>query len=156
CMPLRTALQLCGAYAALVTALGLWLLKTPANALVWAQGSYAVARGYSEAMSLVGPSAQLLAALVCAAGYVGLSLWLRQDESEAFRTTVLLAPALFLAYKHGFVRQDARVDGFFGFAVAAFAIVALQARSVRTAAVSAAGVALSAAIAVAATVPYAT
>jgi hypothetical protein len=138
----------------LVAALGLWLRESPASALAWAEGSLALVRGSSEALSLEGPGAQLAAALACGVGFAALAVWLRPDEGEGARAAALLAPALFVAFKHGFVRQDAGVGAFFGFAVAACAVVAAQVRSARAAAASAASLVMVGAISIAATAPF--
>jgi hypothetical protein len=79
---------------------GIWYLGQ------WLRGSLALSSGYSTALSLAGSGRALGAAMFLLGVYVGGLLfgWLRWRKTTV---VALLAPALFILFKNGFVRGDA-------------------------------------------------
>lgn len=112
--------------AALVGVLG---FASPADAVAWLRGAIEVASGYSEAMTNGGPVVQLVAALallaaLALAGVAGLRLaW------PTAAVALVSLPLAFLAFKHGFVRQDGHVFAFFPLFVILFGALTLFART---------------------------
>ncbi len=79
----------------------------------WVQGSLEVARGYSSAMSLVGPAQQLWLAGACVCAYavmLAMNRWSPPDSRQAW----ICLPAMYVFFRGGFVRQDIHVMNFFG------------------------------------------
>ena len=104
-----TAVRLAG--AALVTFLLCWLAT--GNALgdvpAWLHGSLEVARGYSAAMGIeAAPRGEYAAAAAVAVALAGVTLLTLRDLPALRRAAALLvvAAAVFLKFKHGFVRHD--------------------------------------------------
>jgi hypothetical protein len=116
--------------------------------VLWLRASLELAGGYSVAMSFdPGWTDQRKGVAVCALFLVACIAFYRLRRSAAL-PLILLAGSLFLAYKAGFVREDAHVKSFFGFAVAALAVPFLTAISAKERMVSAAGLLLIAGLAV--------
>jgi hypothetical protein len=93
----------------------------------YAKSSLELARGYSVAMSQMGPHVELVAALKAVLLVLfALYLLARRDHDKArFFGPILIIPIL-LSFKHSFVRQDLpHVFQFFGFAALALALLAL-------------------------------
>jgi len=98
------------------------LLGSPSNLLLWLRASFEIAGGYSVAMSYdPGWTDQRKGVAICAAYVISLAALFRLRRRVAL-PLVLLAGPLFLVFKAGFVREDAHVMSFFGFAAAALAI----------------------------------
>jgi len=84
------------------------------NVPVYLERSLDIARGYPEAMGLPGPTNQLwLAAGILAFLIPGAALAARRGKRGAL--LVMLIPALFLEWKHGFTRHDGHALSFFTF-----------------------------------------
>jgi hypothetical protein len=85
---------------------GLWFIPNPLDAIRWLRASMEMSSGYSEAMSLAGDTVLLAQAVVLALA-MGLMALLngRQGRVEY----ALALPVVFIAFKHGFVRQDEHV-----------------------------------------------
>ncbi len=125
------------AFALTVLAIGQLSLGSIENLEPFFRTSLELAAGYSAALSLEGPVLQVWLALGACAACAALAWLLRSaGESEATRALVLLAPALLVAFKAGFVRQDGHVVTFFAFALFALALAAAYAGSWRGGALS--------------------
>jgi hypothetical protein len=93
---------------ALATAFGF----SPAALSAYLRGAAAISAGYSGGMALAGPRVEVAVALAAAAAVLALAVAaVRERKPEP---AVLAAVVLFLAWKHGFVRQDGHILYFFG------------------------------------------
>lgn len=100
--------------------------------------------GYSEAMSIPGPSWQVLLAILASLGIIAGHWWLNKSENVGNTLVELLFMALilFLGFKTGFVRHDNHVFSFL-FVLAIVAIVcstALPIRQITLGAATSAGI----------------
>ncbi|HTW83818.1 MAG TPA: hypothetical protein VMD91_07115 [Candidatus Sulfotelmatobacter sp.] len=125
----RRAALTAGAIALATVLVGsLVALRSPAALVEYARGALAITDGYSAAMALPGSWTQVLLA-----GAVALALLLVGVRAARERQPTLLAMSavtLFLAWKHGYVRQDGHFVIYFGaaFALAAILVVAVRRR----------------------------
>lgn len=87
----------------------------------------AISGGYSAAMTVGGPRRDVALALLVAGAILtlGAAAW----RERKFTLAPLAAIVLFLAWKHGFVRQDAHVTFYFGMAAGVAAILGAVVRS---------------------------
>ncbi len=94
---------------------GAYLLYNPslADMLTYLRGSFEIASGYSVGMSDSGRWYEIYFALIFAISYLFVSSRLYRSEQPSFWLSLAFLPALFLAFKHGFVRQDGHVTIFF-------------------------------------------
>lgn len=112
----RVALGMLGLFVA--TVVGIWGLcgQSPLHLPSYLASSLQVARGYSEAMAIVGPPAEVTWALVVlalAGGLIGLTCYATQQKFMPVISGGMVAAQLFLAWKHGFVRHDGHALLFF-------------------------------------------
>jgi hypothetical protein len=84
--------------------------------------------GHSAAQSSGGESRDLVAALVIAAIYVVLLAWLYVERQRSFVVGCALLPALFVEFKHSFIRYAGHVDIYFCFVPLVFGVVLLFTR----------------------------
>lgn len=107
----RTALTL--AAAALLGSVALFsFLSSPANLPMYVKGVLEISSGYSSGLSMIGPIAHLMVALLSLAALFVLIPALA-DQGAALLPGLL--PAFFFtfaAFKHSFVRQDSHVLSF--------------------------------------------
>lgn len=102
----------------------LWVLagQNPLHLPAYLHGTFELASGYNEAMSLEEPRALLLrgvaVSLVLAAGVAG-ALWARRRDVTAVAGLLLLAGHSFVQWKHGFIRADGHAYLYFNFAIVA-------------------------------------
>jgi hypothetical protein len=97
-----------------ITALGLLAAFgfSPGALDAYLGGAVAISNGYSAGMALPGPAAQLAAALAVAVAVLAVAgAAARAGKPEQ---ALLAAVVMFLAWKHGFVRQDGHVVYYFG------------------------------------------
>lgn len=118
-----------------------------AAALVWSFGGNTVAvadylrnsadvvLGFSAAMSSPGPSSVLVAAAIIALAIAASAVALARDGKAPFAAAAIVA--VFLAWKHGVVREDGHVLYFFAMAPLVAALVGIGARRTRTVAIAA-------------------
>lgn len=95
-----------------------WILcgQNPLNLPAYFSNSWYVSQGYQEVMGIATPAAPLWKALVILAvlgGYLGLNLFTQKDRSRSVAATVILGAFIHLNWKHGFVRSDGHMVGFF-------------------------------------------
>lgn len=98
--------------------LGLWAVcGQPLGALpAYVRNSLDVSSGYQAAMGLPTPDGQLTVALSVFAALGAYMLWnlvTQPDRLRAAAQLLILAAFLFLNWKHGFVRADGHMLGFF-------------------------------------------
>jgi hypothetical protein len=120
-----------GAYVACVVAAIAVLFHSVGNFTAWLRVSSQFADGYSVAMSMVGRDAQVVLGLGCA---LLCAIWvavLRRSDKHTTLMAAALVPALFLAFKRGFVRQDGHMFTFFTFLALAMALLLLHLRATR-------------------------
>ena len=96
----------------------LWLLcgQNPLHIPAYLLASLEVSSGYNNGMSLPTPQAPFISGLVVAGLLVlalAFHLCTSKRRSLAIATTALCAAFLFLNWKHGFVRADGHMIGFF-------------------------------------------
>ena len=118
----RMARALIPPFAFVVLVSGLWLLAgqdlSSFDDFVWA--GLQVTTGYAATMTLPAPTGVLVAGIatgVLAASQLILLVWRNRAVVNAVTVGVLLAAALFLAWKLGFSRADAHTTEFFYFAI---------------------------------------
>jgi len=98
---------------------------------LWLRTSFEMASGYSTGMSMdLGWTDQRKGVAICAL-YLGAFAVLYRIRRSAALPLALLAGSMFVAFKAGFVREDAHVKNFFGFAGAALAVPLLTASSAK-------------------------
>jgi len=109
-----------------------WLLLGSATSLwLWLRASFEIAGGYSVALSYdPGWTDQRKGVAICAVYLICLAALWRLRHRAALPLALLAGP-LFLVFKAGFVREDAHVMSFFGFAAAALAIPLLMGTSTK-------------------------
>ena len=100
------------------TFLGIWVAcgQSLLNLPDYFYGSWQISQGYQWAMGFPSPIVPLCIALVILsilAGYIGLHLFISPDRPRALANTLVLTAYLFLNWKHGFVRADGHMIGFF-------------------------------------------
>ncbi|MEA2012785.1 MAG: hypothetical protein U9O87_06850 [Verrucomicrobiota bacterium] len=94
--------------------LSYWQFANITNFFLWFYGGLQLSSGYSSAMSLKGPSEELLLAAICIVSF-GIVLFINyfySKDTDRYLFLILFLP-MFLFFKHGFVRQDAHVFSFF-------------------------------------------
>ncbi len=117
-------------FAATLAALAALLLRSAGDLGPWLRTSLAMASAYSEAMSWVGPDAEVAvaAAALVAWGALAVALAWRRGPTGLI-LLCSLGPA-FLTFKHAFVRADApHVRAFFPYLLATAGLVALESRT---------------------------
>jgi len=110
----RTAALVAAAAAYGVTALGLAVAFgfSPGALAAYVRGAVAISNGYSAGMALPGPYLEVAVALaVAVALLVVAAAAARAGKPEQ---ALLAAVVTFLAWKHGFVRQDGHIIYYFG------------------------------------------
>ena len=80
-----------------------------------------ISSGYSAAMVSVGPNREVAFALAIGAAIVAFALLARRERKYSFAPLSIVV--LFLAWKHGFVRQDPHIILYFGTAAMLVAIL---------------------------------
>lgn len=122
------------ALGALVISLGLSLWNafgSWGSVSTWFWASAQIAGGFSGAMSTRGPTSQVLGALVIGISVACLGLVGLIRRSTLAVPVFIGAPVLFLAFKHGFVRQDIHVLTFFPLVIVFASAVGLYTRDRR-------------------------
>ncbi len=106
---------------------GGYLLYNPSltDMVAYLRGSFEISSGYSASMSLPGKWYQIYLALIFIAVYIYVGIQLYRTKQQSFWISVALIPALCLAFKHGFVRQDGHVSAFFNISLFLFTLTLL-------------------------------
>ncbi len=96
----------------------IWMLcgQNPLNLPAYFLHSLQISSGYQEAMGIDGGWPALWKGIVVGAalaGYILWHLWKQTDKPRAFAGCAMLAAFLYLSWKHGFVRADGHMIGFF-------------------------------------------
>ncbi len=95
-----------------------WVLcgQNPLNLPVYFLNSWYVSQGYQEVMGIATPDAPFWKALVILAvlgAYIVLNFFTQKDRPRAAAGSVMLGALIYLNWKHGFVRADGHMVGFF-------------------------------------------
>lgn len=126
----RSAIVAAACAAAIVAVgLGATLGFSPSAMAQYVRGAAEISSGYSAAMAVSGPVWQVVLAIAVALAIVvvGFIAW-RQGKPTLL---AIAAVTLFLAWKHGFVRQDGHIAAYFGTAAAIAAIIAPAVRGAK-------------------------
>ncbi len=135
--PLKVAVTVFGSYLLAFAALAALYLQSIPNVTAWISRSMDMSDGAQSAQSLVGSriflvvAFDLLFALASAMVYVFITLCFFRWKSDLRGVLVVFVPAIFLAFKHGFVRADGHERHFFAFVLALISILILFATSRR-------------------------
>ncbi|MEO6994392.1 MAG: hypothetical protein ABI273_12230 [Lacunisphaera sp.] len=104
--------------AFLVVYLGIWIAcgQGVVNLPAYFRGSWEISQGYQWAMGFPAPTAALWKGIVVftiLGSYAIAHLFLNPDKPRAWANSVLLGAFVYLNWKHGFVRADGHMIGFF-------------------------------------------
>ncbi len=124
----RRAALLAAAVCAIVVAAGLaFAFGFSAGALgAYLRSAASITSGYSAGMELRGPRLQVAVALALGAALGALALLAVRERKPA--PALLACVVMFLAWKHGFVRQDGHIVYYFDMAAAVAPLLALTVR----------------------------
>ena len=128
-----------GSYLAVMTLLSAHYLGSTQVFAAWFARSLNMADGFTVAQSIEGSRRFLLLALLSLAVYAWLVLALVKQRSPLRYVAPVFAVAMFLAFKHGFVRVYGHERNFFPFLLASISVIALNmttAREARTVAIA--------------------
>jgi hypothetical protein len=107
-------------------ALGFWNYEPSLTSLVrYVRAGWEISSGFTSVMGVAYPSKAVPLALVMALGYAALGVLLLVVRDRAFVVFAAGIPALFIEFKHAFVREAGHVDIFFCFAPLLVGIVLL-------------------------------
>jgi hypothetical protein len=90
--------------------------QNPLNLPAYFRGSWEISQGYNDTMGISTPWSPLWKAFVVLGvigGYLLLHLRLNPDKPRALANVTVMAGFIFLNWKHGFVRADGHMIGFF-------------------------------------------
>jgi hypothetical protein len=95
-----------------------WVLcgQNPLNLPVYLLNSWYVSQGYQEVMGIATPTAPFWKALVVIgvlAAYLLLNFFTQKDRPRSVAYSLILGALVYLNWKHGFVRADGHMVGFF-------------------------------------------
>ncbi|HVU16315.1 MAG TPA: hypothetical protein VHD32_05300 [Candidatus Didemnitutus sp.] len=95
-----------------------WVLcrQNPLNLPAYFRNSWEVSQGYQDAMGLPTPPAALwkgLLVLLLVIAYAFVFLFSQPDRGRAVATVIALGAYVYLNWKHGFVRADGHMIGFY-------------------------------------------
>jgi len=95
-----------------------WMIcgQNPLNLPAYFINSWHVSQGYQEVMGIATPEAPLWKALVIMtvlAAYLGLNFLNPKDRPRRVASGLILGALVYLNWKHGFVRSDGHMVGFF-------------------------------------------
>lgn len=96
------------------------------NLLPWVRGSYEIAAGYTEAMTLIPKTGVLIACTIAGAMYlISLVVIIRSVRLHVSSVGILAVTSayVFLSWKHGFVRADGHVMSFIFFLPLAYSVL---------------------------------
>lgn len=98
--------------------LALWLFcgQNILNLTTYFLNSWSVSQGYQDVMGITTPSAPFWKAIIVLClivTYLLLSIYRAQDRARAVASGLGLGAAIYLNWKHGFVRADGHMIGFF-------------------------------------------
>jgi hypothetical protein len=112
----RAVAFLCGSY--LIAYLGIWIGsgQNVLNLPAYLRGSWEISQGYQWAMGSPSPEIPLLMGLTVLGiliVYAIAHVLLHSNKPRAVANTLLLGAFIYLNWKHGFVRADGHMIGFF-------------------------------------------
>ncbi|MBI2840361.1 MAG: hypothetical protein HYX75_18750 [Acidobacteria bacterium] len=124
-----------GAVLAVVTVMATWaalaavLFGSIGNLAGWLRISSELVDGYSIAMTIIGPTRDLVLGVAGLFLYGVATLIILWRRSGLLYPLLVFLPALLLAFKQGFVRQDDHVLSYFAFLVGVAAALVLYSRT---------------------------
>jgi hypothetical protein len=128
----RSAVIVCSTLLVTTSGLAIMYCGSLRTFGAWLVASWQMADGYSMAMSLLGGPHVVAWAVIALAAYLALLILLRTYRSPFFYVALIFSTAIFLCFKHSFVRQDAQhVLYFFPFLLSLVGILGLNARDGR-------------------------
>lgn len=116
CRRTRFALAFTGSFLGVF--LLIWVIagQSLPNLLPYLRSSWEISQGYQDAMGIPTPRTPLILGmivLVLLALYALAHLWWQKDRARAIANVALLGAFTYLNWKHGFVRADGHMIGFF-------------------------------------------
>ncbi len=129
--PLKVAITVFGSYLLAFAVLAALYLQSSSNVAAWISRSMDMSDGAQSAQSLSGSRMFLLFAFASAMVYAFITFCFFCWKSDLRGVLVVFVPAIFLAFKHGFVRADGHEGHFFTFILALISILILFATSRR-------------------------
>jgi len=129
--PLKIAMTVFGSYLIAFAALAALYLRSVPNVVAWISQSMDMSDGVQSAQSLGGSRMFLFFAFASAMVYASVALCFFRWKSDLRGIMVGFFPAIFLAFKHGFVRADGHESNFFPFLLALISVLVLFATSRR-------------------------
>jgi hypothetical protein len=121
----KIAIAVIGSYLVVFALIAALYLKSIPNTLAWIEHSYDMSDGLQSAHSSGGSRMFLLFAAGSAIAYGLITLCFFRWKSELRYALAMFFPAIFLAFKHGFVRADGHERHFFSFLLALVSIFIL-------------------------------
>lgn len=125
----RAAVLALVAAIATVAALAAVLFGSTPNLAGWLRISSELVDGYSIAMTIIGPTRDLVLGVGGIVLYVVATVIILWRRSGLHQPLFVFLPALVLAFKQGFVRQDDHVLSYFAFLIAVAAALILYSRT---------------------------
>ena len=135
---LRRAVLIAAGVCAAIVVVGLAVAFgfSPAALGAYARSAAAISGGYSAGMELRGPRLQIAVALAVGAAIAALAFLAVRERKPA--PALMACVVMFLAWKHGFVRQDGHILYFFDTAAVVAPLLAVSLRRNAAAALGAA------------------
>ena len=121
----RVVLTVVGSYLVPFVILAAMFLHSVRNVVAYITRSMDLSDGFQSAMSLNGSRLPLLLAFASAVVYAFVTLCFFRWKSDLRAALIVFFPAIFLAFKHGFVRADGHERNFFPFVLALISILVL-------------------------------
>ncbi|MBL8187258.1 MAG: hypothetical protein JNK38_04590 [Acidobacteria bacterium] len=133
-------------YAGTVLISSFVFIGGPRQIAMWLKTSLEIASGFSVAMSILGERFDLLECLTVFAIFLSLTAWQLVKRRNAGLVGLAFLPAMFLAFKSGFVRQDSHELMYFFAANLTICVIILSIESWREIAIAAPALLLAFAI----------
>jgi len=127
----KVALTVVGSYLVAFAVLAAIYLQSIPNLVAWITHTIDISDGFSTALSSDGSPTFLLFAILSAMVYALITLCFFRWKSDLRGALVAFVPAIFLAFKHGFVRADGHERNFFPFILGLISILFLLVASRR-------------------------
>jgi hypothetical protein len=122
---LKIAVTVFGSYLVAFAVFAALCLHSIPNVVAWVTRSMDLSDGFQSAQSIYGSHIFLLLAFASAIVYAFIVLCFFRWKSDLRGALVVFVPAIFLAFKHGFVRADGHARNFFPFILALVSVLVL-------------------------------
>lgn len=116
CRRTRFALATVGSFLGVFLLIWVFAGQALPHLLPYLRSSWEISQGYQDAMGIPTPQLPLILGvivLLLLAAYAVGHLWLQKDRPRALANVALLGAFTYLNWKHGFVRADGHMIGFF-------------------------------------------